>query len=162
MAVASAVVAAAAVLSAASSIKQGRDAKKQADAQANIAGEQAARERELAGFSEQDFRRRQSAALGEFKAARGASGTVSGTGTDLLASEDFLNEVELQALRIRKGGQVQASRLEQQADLLRSAGRSARTAGYARGGASLLTGFAEFNDRRPRDRYSQTPQTYNT
>ncbi len=141
--------AAAAVVGAISSIKGGYDAKNQADAQANIEDVRAAREREIAGLNERDFRRRQSAALGELTAARGTSGTDPGTGSSLLVPEDFRAETELQALRIRQGGQIQASRLEQQADLYRRAGRSAQITGYARGGASLLSGFANFNDRYP-------------
>jgi hypothetical protein len=146
MAVTSGLALAASILSAASSIKQGQEAKKQGRAQAEIYAEQATRERELAALSERDFRKRQSAALGEFRAASGTSGTESGTGSSLLVAEDFAAETELQALRIRKGGQINATRLEQQAGLTRRAGRSAQIQGFARGGASLLSGFGQYNE----------------
>ena len=133
-----------AIVGAASSVKQGQDAKKQAGAQADIARDQAASAREIAEASERDFRRAQSAALGEMRAARGTSGTESGTGSSLLSARDFDTEVEIQAHRIRKGGQVQSTRLEQQADLYRKAGRSAQQHGSARAGSSLLSGAAEF------------------
>ena len=58
----------------------------------------------------------------------------------MLVSEDFAGEVELQALRIRSGGEVRATRLEQQAQLTRFKGRQARTAGFIRGGALLVSG----------------------
>jgi hypothetical protein len=49
-------------------------------------------------------------------------------------------EIELQALRIRHGGEVNATRLEQQAMLQRMAGGAAATGGWVRGGSLLLTG----------------------
>ena len=62
----------------------------------------------------------------------------------MLVSEDFAGEVELQALRIRSGGEVRATRLEQQAQLTRFKGRQARTAGFIRGGALLVSGAGKF------------------
>ena len=68
----------------------------------------------------------------------------------MLVSEDFAGEVELQALRIRSGGEVRATRAEQQALLRRFAGRQARTRGFIRGGSLLLTGRGKsFGDKLP-------------
>ena len=61
-------------------------------------------------------------------------------GSPLLVSEDFAAEVEFQALRIRSGGELRATRAEQQATLQRLKGRAARTSGFTRGGALLLSG----------------------
>ena len=61
-------------------------------------------------------------------------------GSPLLVSEDFAAEVEFQALRIRSGGELRATRAEQQAVLQRFQGRAARSAGFVRGGALLITG----------------------
>lgn len=138
-------------LAATSALSQGYAANQQSRFEANVSQQQATREREIAASEEQDFRRRQSAVLAERRAALGGSGIQTTTGSPLLSSEDFAAEVELQARRIRAGGQIRATRLEQQASLLRARGRTARTQGLFRAGSSLLSGFSEFNDRpRPR------------
>ncbi len=134
--------------------EQGKSAKKQADFQSKQADfqalveeQQAAREREIAGQQERDFRKEQSARLAEFRASMGSSGTRLDTGTPLLAESDFASETERNARRIREGGRIGASRLEQQADqsrqsggLYRTAGVNAQKQGYYRAGASLLSG----------------------
>lgn len=128
-------------VSAAGAILEGRARGRQAEEEARILEEQAARERELTEEEIRDFRRNQSRFFAERRAALGASGIDLSTGTPILAAEDFAAEVELQVRRIRKGGEVRMSRLQQQAGLLREAGRTAETAGLFRGGASLLTGI---------------------
>ena len=70
----------------------------------------------------------------------GASGVDPATGSPLLVSEDIAGEVELQAQRIRAGGEVRATRLEQQAQLSRLQGRQAQTGGFLRAGSLLLSG----------------------
>lgn len=127
-------------LSALSSIQQGQAAQAQADTQAAILRQQAERDRQQAASDEEDFRRRQSRVLAARRAGLGASGAEPGVGSPLLVSEDFAGEVELQALRIRSGGELRATRAEQQADLQRLRGRAARTSGFTRGGALLLSG----------------------
>lgn len=131
---------ASAVVSAGGAALQARAALKQAEFQSTVQRQQAERERQIAAAQEEDFRRRQSRLMAARRAAGGASGVQTGTGSPLLASEDFAAETELQALRIRAGGETQATRLEQQAALTRSRGRSARTAGLIGAGTSLLSG----------------------
>ena len=133
----------AASLAAAGSLSQGYAANKQARFEASVNEQQAGREREIAVGEERDFRRRQSSILAERRAALGGSGVQIDTGTPLLGSEDFAAEVELQARRIRAGGQIRATRLEQEAGLRRAGGRSAQTQGYFRAGASLLSGYGQ-------------------
>jgi len=128
-------------LSALGAISQGRAANKQAEFQAKVQEQQAQRNRDIAEVEEKDFRRSQSQLLAQRRAALGASGVEQGTGTPLLAAEDFAGETELQARRIRAGGNVGASRLEQQAGLTRAAGRSSQQRGLFRGGSSLLSGI---------------------
>ena len=122
--------------------------------QAQIKDQQSAREREVAGVEEDDFRREQRRLFAQRRAALGVSGIDISTGSPLLAAEDFITEAELQALRIRSGGETSAIRLRQQAVLGRSAGRtsatltsaagkSAQIRGFTRAGASLLTGFGK-------------------
>ena len=125
--------------------------KKQTKLQAQVTEEQAAREREIAAAEEADFRRNQSRIFAAKRAAMGASGVRLDTGSPVLAAGDFAAETELQASRIRAGGQTTASRLQQQADLIRmagktessllsSAGRNAQLRGVFRAGSSLLSG----------------------
>ena len=121
-------------------IQQGRAASAQASLQAGILEQQATRDRQQAAADEADFRSRQSRVLAERRAGLGASGVDPAAGSPLLVSEDFAGEVELAALRIRTGGEVRATRAEQQATLQRFQGRAARRAGFVRGGALLLTG----------------------
>ena len=156
------ITAASAILSAVGSIAAGQAAAnraeaqaeasaRQAEAQAEISRQQAERETQVAGQQEGDFRARQRRAAAAIRAAGGARGIALNVGSPLLASEDFIRETERQALRIREGGEVRSTRLEQQASLLtaragslRGIGRlessAARTAGLFGAGASLLKG----------------------
>jgi len=143
-------------ISAVGSIFKGHQEAKQAkaygDYKSAVELQQANRERKVSAAEEEDFRRQQSRLYAQRRAAMGASGVQSGTGSSLLAAEDFAAESELQALRIRSGGQARAGRMEQQAGLTRLAGRnaasSAKQAGYARAGSSLLTGFTTAYGRK--------------
>lgn len=130
-------------LSAVSAIQQGQAASAQAGLQAGILEQQATSSRQRAAADEADFRARQSRALAERRAGLGASGVDPAAGSPLLVSEDFAGEVELAALRIRTGGEVRATRAEQQATLQRFQGRAAKRAGFVRGGALLVTGVGK-------------------
>jgi len=134
--------AASAVFSAVGSVVQGRAEQKRAKAQAEINRQQAERERQVAGEQEGDFRARQRRAAAAVRAAGGARGIDISVGSPLLTAEDFSRETTRQALRIREGGEIRATRLEQQADLLRAKGRAASTAGIIGAGSSLLGGAA--------------------
>ena len=129
-----------AAISTIGAIQQGQAASAQAGLQAGILEQQATRDRQQAAADEADFRARQSRAMAARRAGLGASGVDPSTGSPLLVSEDFASEVELSALRIRGGGEVRATRAEQQATLQRFQGRAAKRAGFVRGGALLLTG----------------------
>ena len=133
------------VVSAVGAISAGVAQSKQAKFQAAVARQQAEQARLKSASEEKDFRRRQSRAFATRRAALGASGVEATTGSPLLVSEDFVGEAELQALRIRQGGEVRATRLEQQASLFQAKGRSARTAGFFRGGSLLLSNAGTFN-----------------
>ena len=129
-------------------ISQGRAVQAQSNLQAGILQQQSVRERRQAKADESDFRRNQSRILAARRAAGGASG-ITPTGSSLLVAEDFAGEVELNALRIRSGGEVRATRLEQQAGLERFAGRAASRQGFIRGGSLLLSGAGKvFADKR--------------
>ena len=156
------ITAASAIFSAVGSIAAGqaqaRQAKAQAEAsarqseaQAEISRQQAARETQVSAQQEEDFRSRQRRAAAAVRAAGGARGVDISVGSPLLSAQDFIRETERQALRIREGGEVRSTRLEQQAALLgaragslRALGSSkasaASTAGFFGAGASLLSG----------------------
>lgn len=133
------VAAAAAVVGAVSSIAQGQAANQQAKYQSEVMRQQAERERQDAANREQDYRRDSSREMAHRRAMMGASGVEAGEGSPLLVAEDMTGEAEYQALRIRSGGELQATRLEQNAALTRSAGRNAMIGSYGRAGASLLS-----------------------
>ena len=128
------------VLSAVSAVQQGKAAQSQANLQASILQQQAESDRQKAAADEADFRKRQSRVLAARRAALGASGVEPASGSPLLVSEDFAAETELGALRVRAGGELRATRAEQQAVLQRFKGRQARSAGFARGGSLLVSG----------------------
>ncbi len=126
-------------------------AARQSEVQATINRQQAERETQVSAQQEEDFRARQRRAAAAVRAAGGARGVAIDVGSPLLSAEDFTRQTEIQALRIREGGEVRSTRLEQQASLLttragstrevgRLASSSARTAGFFGAGASLLEG----------------------
>lgn len=124
----------------AGAVGQGQAGRQQAEFQAETMRQQAERERQQAALNEEDFRRSASRVAASRRAAMGASGVDSGSGSPLLTSEDFAGETELQALRMRNGGQVNADRLDQSAGMQKIAGRNAQRSGFTRGGALLLSG----------------------
>ncbi len=152
MSIAAILSAGAAVVSALGSIATGRAtgkqaqaeteaAAKQSEAQAEISRQQAERERLVALQQEEDFRKRQSRAAATVRAAGGARGIDISVGSPLLSAQDFARETELMALRIREGGEVQSTRLEQQATLLSAQAGSFRTIGSLRSSAARTAGF---------------------
>lgn len=122
------------------SIQQGNTAAAQADLQAQILRQQAKSERQQARANESQFRGDQSRAQASRRAALGASGVDPSTGSPLAVSVDIAGETELQALRIRHGGEVRSTRLQQQALLQSFAGSAAQQQGRIRAGAELIKG----------------------
>lgn len=114
-----------AAVSVVGSIAQGAAAKRQANRQAQIEEQRAARERQVAKQQAGDFEKRQSSALARVRAAIGGRGVRASSGSPLLTSADFAAEAARQKQRILEGGEIRGTRLEQQADLTRSGGRSA-------------------------------------
>ena len=130
-------------LSAVSAIREGNAAKATANLQAGISQQKADSERNQSAADERDFRANQSRVLAARRAALGGSGTRQDVGSNLLVAEDFASEAELQALRIRGGGEIRATRAEQQAKLTRFKGSQAQTSGFLRGGSLLISGGAK-------------------
>ena len=130
-------------LAAGGAVAGGIDADKQAKFTAADQRQQADREREITSMNEDDFRRQQSRVASANRAAMGQSGVDQSSGSPLLAMSDFEAETELNALRIRAGGQTQAQRLDEQSVLTAAAGKSAKNRGFIRAGSSLLSGGAK-------------------
>lgn len=124
-------------------ISQGQAEKKQNNFQARVAEQQSDSENRIAGDQERDYRKSQSAKLAEIRASLGASGTDTSTGTPLISLADFEGETELNARRIRSGGEIRSRRLDQEAEFSRDAAINAERRGYGRAGASLLSGVGE-------------------
>ncbi len=131
---------ASAAATAVGSISAGRAAEKRDKKQAEISNQQAARERQVAGEQADDFLKSQRRAAAAVRAAGGARGIDISVGSPLLTAEDFARQTTKQASRISEGGEIRATRLDQQADLLRDRGRAAKTAGLIGAGESLLSG----------------------
>ena len=119
-------------------IQQGQATKASSRFQAAVQQQQAERERLEAAQREDDFRRARSRDQGTRRAGFGATGVEPGEGSPLITSEDFAAEAELQALRLRAGGELRATRLEQAAALNRFQGSAANRAGFVRGGSLLI------------------------
>jgi len=138
------------------SIDQGKQAANQAQFQAQvaqnnaiIAGQQRDRAIKTAASNEEDYRREQSSIFGSRQALLGNTG-VQGAGSPLAVSTDFAGETELNALRLRNEGDVNANRLQQsvlnaqsQAGLFGAQARNARTNTFTRAGGELFSGIGK-------------------
>ena len=131
------------VLGAVGAEKEGQAAKDQANFESAITEQQAERERRIAAGDEEGFRIAQGRLQGDRQAQLGASGVDPTTGSPVDTGGDLAAEIELQALRIREGGQVRGTRLDQESLLVVKAGENAKTRGQFRAGASLLSGASK-------------------
>ena len=136
------------------SIDQGKQAANQAQFQAQvaqnnaiIAGQQRDRAIKTAASNEEDYRREQSSIFGSRNALLGKTGVQRGAGSPLAVSTDFAGESELNALRLRNEGDVNANRLQQsvlnkqsQAGLFATKARNERTNTFTRAGGELFSG----------------------
>lgn len=129
----------AAGVGAAGAIQQGKATQAAAEFNAKVGMQQAGREREIAALQAEQFSKSQQALLSKVRAARLASG-VTMSGTPLLMDDDAVSEIAYNEALIRSGGEVRATRLEQDAQLARFGGRAARQSGMFRAGGSLLQG----------------------
>lgn len=129
----------------ADSILGGIQENNEAKFQAELAEQRAQREREIAARDAQDFERRERANLARSRALRAASGVEISEGTPLLVDRATNVEIELGRETIKAGGDTRGVRLEQEAQLRRTAGRNRQTAGFFRAGKTLLTGASKLD-----------------
>lgn len=138
-AIAASAAAATAGIGAVGAIQQGKATQAAAEFNAATLAQQAQREKEIAGLQAEQFSKAQSRLRSSMLAKRVASG-VQLTGTPVLVDEDAIDEIAFNEALIRSGGEIKATRLQQQAELERFGGRSARLSGLFRAGQSLLQG----------------------
>ena len=137
-------LAASLALSAVGAVSSGIAAKRAADFEAAMALQRAQRERDIANRNADIFRRRQNALSAAERVRRAGAGVLPGTGTPLLVSDAFIDEILIGEATIRAGGAIRATRLEEEAALARFRGRAARTASLFKAGSTLLTAGSGF------------------
>ena len=126
-------------VAAGSAIYQGQQAKKEAEYNASVQEQNAVAAQQKASYDETMHRERVRKLLSSQKALYGRSG-VSLIGSPELLLEETAAQGELDALAIRYGGDVEASRYRSEATLSKMRGRAASTSGYASAGSTLLSG----------------------
>lgn len=131
------------VVGAAGDLQQGAAADKAAQFNADVAEQRARSEREAAAIEAQDFKREEMRKLAASRTARATTGVTS-AGSPLMVEESVVREIALGASRLRFGGEVRGTRLDQDAELSRMQGRSAKTASYFKAGSSILSSFGQF------------------
>jgi hypothetical protein len=131
------------VLSAGGSLFKGQATKQAADYNAAVDNQRAAEEVDQSKAQTQDYIRKGSDVESSAVASQGATG-VTGSGSPLMVDENTVRQVALGAARTLQGGQLRASRLQDDATLQRMKGDNAVTASYLDAGSSLLTGVGKF------------------
>ena len=153
--VAAAMAATSAVVTTIGVISAGQDAAAQGKYKQQVASQDAEIERrkgvratENARINEKEFRREASRDLARQFAEGGASGVIRSEGSPLAVFSDFGRDTELQALRIRNSGAIDADafnnnalNFQTQGDLDRAAGESAKRSSSFKAGATLASGF---------------------
>jgi len=131
-----------AALSAVAAISSGKAQSDANEFNAEMAQQQAERERQIAARDAADYRRRNSRVLAASRARR-AGGGVATQGSPLLVDEATAAESELGAQDIFAGGAANAYGYRQQAALFRSRASGARAGSFLKAGGTLLTGASE-------------------
>ena len=131
------------------SYQQGQQNQALAKYNARVAENQALQARYAAQVKEEQHRARILRLAGTARAGVGASG-IEESGSPLLVMADSLEQAELDAQRIRYGGEVSAQGLESEARLQRFMGRQAASAGLFNAGGTLLSGAGRVASYLPR------------
>ncbi len=131
------------ILKGGAGLSAGRAEGRASDFNALVADQQARQERQSAAAEARDYRRGENRKLASSTAARGAGG-VTGAGSPLLVEESTIREIALGSARLKYAGDVRSKRLQDEAELYRMRGKSARRAGYLNAGSSLLSGASSW------------------
>lgn len=125
-----------------SSMKQGQAAEQAANYNANVAAQNAVASRQQAVEDERGFRVQTRQMLGDIRSGYAASGvTLEGSPEDVLYQS--ASNAELDALKIRHGGELKAMGYENSAALSIMEGANARDSGYLSAAGILLKGSAD-------------------
>lgn len=133
---------AAVAISTIGTVGSGVAAFQQGRAQAKVQEQQATFSRQQAEIDADEFRRRQRRLLGTARATRGATGVDLLSGSPLLVDDETIDEIVFQTERIRQGGDIMGTRLEQQAGFSRAQGTSALAGSVLSAGGTFLTSDA--------------------
>ncbi len=128
----------AAGVSAYSAVKQGEAQKEAAEANEEIALANAQAIQEKAKYDEEMHREKVKKILKSQRALYGGSG-VDMEGTPLMVQADTMEQGELDAMAIRRGGDVAAAEQRSMAKLYKMQGKAAQKQGYYSAGSSLLS-----------------------
>jgi hypothetical protein len=126
--------------SAVGQIKAGSAAKAQGDANATLAEINAQRSIEDAAIAERQQRTADAQILARGAAIAGASGIDVNSGSPLEVLIENQRQAELNALIIRRGGQLDAQAERAGGAIQKAAGNAAKTASLYGAGSTLLTG----------------------
>jgi hypothetical protein len=121
-------------------ISAGNAANKVAQRNAEILRRDADIAKQNAEFNAKINEKQTKARRASIRAKQGSGGAVVDEGTNLLAlaEQEFIDDLNAQL--IRRGGDIQAQGLQDQAVLTSASGTASRSAGFAGAGSSLLTG----------------------
>lgn len=133
-------MAAGSVLQAGSSIVQGEQEQKLANARAEMTDRQAAQERDAAVAQAEKFRRAGKRQASAADAAYAASGVSVGVGSPVRINEEIQRDAEEDAYMNILTGKRRGDTLETESRLSRQAGRNAKAAGNMGAVSSLLSG----------------------
>jgi hypothetical protein len=134
-------------LSAYGQYKEGKQQEKISEYNAAELEKRAKQEKVRAEYDEAAHRKRIQSVLSSQKAYQGTTGVDSPA--HLASLQETAIEGEMDALAIRYGGDVAASRAKSEAQIERYRGRSARQTSLLRTGATLLTGGSMLARRQP-------------
>ena len=130
-----------ALASATTAVMAGNEQKKQGEYNAKVLAEQAKAEQQKADYEASLLKRNAEKLKARQRHAYLSSGVDVSEGTPLIVMSEQAKELEMDAMAIRYGGNVEAARARQAARYSRYQGKSGQRAGYWNAGSSLLTGM---------------------
>lgn len=147
---------AATALTAYSQVRGGIEAKNAYDYNAAVAKQEAEFQEKRTAYELAAHEKEVERIIGKQRAAGGASGVgAAGIGESIL--RDTLTQAALDEQLIRTQGAINVWRSESERELLKQTGKDFRTAGYVRGGATILGGLSRLDWRRKKPAASKKP-----
>lgn len=137
-------MAAAAAMQAVSSIQQSQAARKAAGYQAAMAENNAVAAQQQAAFDESREREKALRVMASQRARAASGGVLAEQGSPLFVNLATGEDAEINALNVRRGGELRANELRSQAALGRYRGAVDEQAATMRAGSSLLQAGASF------------------